>query len=108
MLSDSFTILREFGRAENGGDPESLFGAPLEGQVGWQVGAAVEILLAARKTQVQALVTEGGALITLEEEETEEFGEVATSGWVLKSVCTYAKQVCANLTTVRGSRNKMV
>lgn len=55
----------EFGGAEYGGDPEGFFGASLEGQVGRQVGAAVEVLLTAGQTEVQALVTEGGVFITL-------------------------------------------
>lgn len=55
----------EFGGAEYGGDPEGFFGASLEGQVGRQVGAAVEVLLTAGQTEVQALVTEGGIFITL-------------------------------------------
>lgn len=59
------TVLSEFGGAEYGGDPEGLFGAPLEGQVGRQVGAAVEVLLAAGQAEVQALVAEGGVLIAL-------------------------------------------
>lgn len=61
----TFTILCEFGGAEYGGDPEGFFGASLEGQVGRQVGAAVEVLLTAGQTEVQALVTEGGIFITL-------------------------------------------
>lgn len=60
------TVLCEFGGAEYGGDPEGFFGAPLEGQVGRQVGAAVEVLLAAGQAEVQALVAEGGVFITLE------------------------------------------
>lgn len=60
------TILSEFGRAEYGGDPEGFFGAPLEGQVGGQVGAAVEVLFTAGQAEVQALVAEGGVFITLE------------------------------------------
>lgn len=59
------TILCELGGAKDGGDPEGFFGAPLEGQVGWQVGAAVEVFLTAGQAQVQALVTEGGVLVTL-------------------------------------------
>lgn len=55
----------EFGGAEYGGDPEGFFGAPLEGQVGRQVGAAVEVLLTAGQAEVQALVAEGGVFITL-------------------------------------------
>lgn len=55
----------EFGGAEDGGDPEGFFGASLEGQVGRQVRAAVEVLLTAGQTEVQALVTEGGVFITL-------------------------------------------
>lgn len=57
----------EFSGAEYGRDPESFFGASLEGQVGWQVGAAVEVLFTAGQTQVQPLVTEGGIFITLED-----------------------------------------
>lgn len=57
----------EFGGAKDGGDPEGFFGAPLEGQVGRQVGAAVEVFLAAGQTQIQALVTEGGVLVTLKD-----------------------------------------
>lgn len=57
----------EFGGAEYCGDPEGFFGASLEGQVGRQVGAAVEVFLTAGQTQVQALVTEGGIFITLED-----------------------------------------
>jgi len=62
----SVTVLRELGGAEDGGDPEGFLGAPGEGQVGRQAGAAVEVLFAAGQAQVQALVTEGGVLITLE------------------------------------------
>lgn len=57
----------ELGGAEDGGDPEGLFGAPLEGQGGRQVGAAVEVFLTAGQAQVQALVAEGGVLVTLKE-----------------------------------------
>lgn len=60
------TILCEFGGAEYRGDPEGLFRASLEGQVGRQVGAAVEVLFTAGQAQVQTLVTEGGIFITLE------------------------------------------
>lgn len=60
------TVLCEFGGAEYRGHPEGFFGASLEGQVGRQVGAAVEVLFTAGQTQVQALVTEGGIFITLE------------------------------------------
>lgn len=56
----------EFGGAEYRGDPEGLFRASLEGQVGRQVGAAVEVLFTAGQAQVQALVTEGGIFIALE------------------------------------------
>lgn len=59
------TVLSEFGGAEYGGNPERLFRTPLERQVSGQVGAAVEILLAAGQAQVQTLVTEGGVLIAL-------------------------------------------
>lgn len=65
IKKSTFTILCEFGGAEYGGDPEGFFGASLEWQVGRQVGAAVEVLLAAGQTEVQALVTEGGVFITL-------------------------------------------
>lgn len=61
----STTILCEFGGAEYGGDPEGFFGAPLEGEVGRQVGAAVEVLFTAGQAEVQALVAEGGVFITL-------------------------------------------
>lgn len=64
------TILCEFGGAEYCGDPEGLFWASLEGQISRQVGAAVEVLLTAGQTQVQALVTEGGVLITLQKMDT--------------------------------------
>lgn len=57
----------EFGGAEYRGDPEGFFGASLEGQVSRQVGAAVEVFFTAWQTQVQALVTEGGIFITLED-----------------------------------------
>ena len=60
------TILCEFGGAEYRGDPEGLFRASLEGQVSWQVGATVEVLLTTGQTQVQALVTEGSVLVTLQ------------------------------------------
>lgn len=63
----SVTILCQFGGAKDGGDPEGFFGAPLEGQVGGQVGAAVEVFLTAGQTQVQALVTEGGVLVALKD-----------------------------------------
>ena len=63
------TVLCELGRAEQRGHPEGLFGAPLEGQVGGQVGAAVEVLFAAGHAQVQALVAEGGVFIALEKRE---------------------------------------
>lgn len=59
------TVLCEFGGAEYGGHPEGFFGASLEGQVGRQVGAAVEVLLTAGQAEVQALVAEGGVFITL-------------------------------------------
>lgn len=59
------TILCEFGGAEYRGDPEGFFGAPLEGQVGRQVGATVEVFFTAGQAQVQALVTKGGIFITL-------------------------------------------
>lgn len=59
------TVLCEFGGAEYCGDPEGFFRAPLEGQIGRQGGAAVEILLTAGQAQVQALVTKGGIFITL-------------------------------------------
>lgn len=62
----------ELGGAKDGGDPEGFFGAPLEGQVGWKVGAAVEVFLTAGQAQVQALVTEGGVLVTLEDGHQEE------------------------------------
>lgn len=62
------TILREFGGAEYCGDPEGFLGTPLEGQIGRQGGAAVEILLTAGQAQVQALVTKGGVFITLVKE----------------------------------------
>lgn len=55
----------EFGGAEYRGDPEGFFGAPLEGQVGRQVGAAVEVFFTAGQAQVQALVTKGSIFITL-------------------------------------------
>lgn len=61
------TILCELGGAKDGRDPEGFFGAPLEGQVGRQVGAAVEVFLTAGQAQVQALVTEGGVLVTLKD-----------------------------------------
>lgn len=57
--------MSEFCGAEDGGDPECFFRAPLERQVGWHVGAAVEVLLAAGEAQVQPLVTECGIFITL-------------------------------------------
>lgn len=78
----NITILCEFGGAEYCGDPERFFGASLEGQVGRQVGAAVEVFLTAWQTQVQALVTEGGVFITLEDgyqrvtEDSLRFGDI--------------------------------
>lgn len=70
------TILCELGGAKDGGDPEGFFGAPLEGQVGWQVGAAVEVFLTAGQAQVQALVTEGGVLVTLRDGHQEGGGDM--------------------------------
>lgn len=77
----SVTILCQFGGAKDGGDPEGFFGAPLEGQVGRQVGAAVEVFLTAGQTQVQALVTEGGVLITLKDGRQKRGGEM-NPGWI--------------------------
>lgn len=59
------TVLCEFGGAEDRGDPEDFLGASLEGQVGRQAGAAVEVLFTTRQAEVQALVTEGGIFIAL-------------------------------------------
>lgn len=70
------TVLCELGGAEDGGDPEGFFGASLEGQVGRQVGAAVEVLFAAGQAQVQALVTEGGVLVALKDGHQEGGGHV--------------------------------
>lgn len=64
----------EFGGAEDGGDPEGFFGAPLEGEVCRQVGAAVEVLFTAGQAEVQALVAEGGVFITLKVGDTEGAG----------------------------------
>lgn len=66
----------QLGGAKDGGDPEGFFGAPLEGQVGRQVGTAVEVLLAAGQAQVQALVTEGGVLVTLKDGDQEGGGDM--------------------------------
>lgn len=59
------TVLSELGGGELRGDPEVLLGAALEDEAGGDAGAAVEVLLAARQAEVQALVAEGGAFIAL-------------------------------------------
>lgn len=69
-MRGQITVLCEFGGAKYRGDPEGLFRASLEGQVGRQVGAAVEVLFTAGQAQVQTLVTEGGVFITLKDRHT--------------------------------------
>lgn len=93
------TILCEFGGAEYRGDPEGFFGAPLEGQVGGQVGAAVEVFFTAGQAQVQALITKGGIFITLKERENiclglETFVVLKRRAYCWRKVSILAQYLC--------------